>query len=255
MSSDPVFAADSMGKGFGEQTVLKAASIWATAGRITVVFGRNGSGKTTLLKVATGLVPADHGVVHFRGRSYTRPRLPSLARDGLFYLPDRGLLTRNWSVRFHLEAVAWRFRPTRFHDVIEQMGAAELLEQFPDELSSGERRRVELALAVLREPVCLLADEPFASITPTEAELVSQALRQMAGQGAAIVVTGHEVPALLDVADDVVWMVAGTTHGLGSVEEALAHEQFVREYLGPSRDLPARATRRDDGSRPALPLA
>ncbi len=57
----------------------------------------------------------------------------------------------------------------------------------------------------------------------------------MAQQGCAIVITGHEVCQLLDTADDIVWMAAGTTHGMGTPEEAIQHEQFRREYLGAAR--------------------
>lgn len=234
MSADPLFAAEAFGKSFRGRVVLKAASIWGRPGRVSVLFGRNGSGKSTLLKVAVGLVAADYGVVRFQGRSYTRPRLPRLAREGLFYLPDRGLLSRRWSVRRHLEAVAWRFGGARIGEVVERLGLADLLEQRADELSGGERRRAEIAVAALRAPVCLLADEPLAGIGPVDAEVVGRAIRALADAGAAVVVTGHEVASLLDLADEAVWMVAGTTHGLGAPSQAAAHEQFRREYLGPA---------------------
>ena len=57
----------------------------------------------------------------------------------------------------------------------------------------------------------------------------------MARQGCALVITGHEVRQLLNTADDIVWMAAGTTHGMGAPEKAVQHEQFRREYLGPLR--------------------
>ena len=117
--------------------------------------------------------------------------------------------------------------------VAERMGIAHLMRQRPFQISSGERRRAELALALLRGPRCLLADEPFAGITPADRAAVAGALRELAGQGSAVVVTGHDITDLLAVADNVTWMVAGTTHQLGTAEEARGHDQFVREYLGP----------------------
>ena len=79
---------------------------------------------------------------------------------------------------------------------------------------------------------CLLADEPFQGLAPLDAELVGQALRSMARSGCAVIASGHEVPALLEVADEVVWQTAGTTHLLGSPDQARSNHQFVREYLG-----------------------
>ncbi|HEV2121957.1 MAG TPA: ATP-binding cassette domain-containing protein, partial [Chloroflexota bacterium] len=231
MPAQPLFAADSIGKSFGSRTILKAASVWARAGKITVLFGRNGCGKSTLLKIGAGQMRPDHGVVHFAGRAYLHPRLPELASRGLFYLPDRDLLSRRLTVREQIRAVEWRFGGSRTAEILERLGISHLLGQTPVELSGGERRRAEIAAAWIRAPRCLLADEPFAGINPSDAEVLAEAFRGMAQQGCAIVITGHEVRQLLDTADDIVWMAAGTTHGMGTPEKAIQHEQFRREYL------------------------
>ena len=76
------------------------------------------------------------------------------------------------------------------------------------------------------------ADEPFIDLAPQDSALISQILRSLAQDGCAIIVTGHEVDTLLDLADDIIWMTAGTTHVLGSPDEARQHDQFRREYLG-----------------------
>lgn len=228
----PVFRADSVTKSFGTRQVLKSATAWAIPGSITVMFGRNGCGKSTLLKVATGMLRGDQGVIHYDGRAYLRPRLPVLARRGLFYLPDSGLLSRRLSIREQLHAVQWRFGAERCAATLERLGIAHVTEQNSVEVSGGEATRAALAIALMREPRCLLADEPFAGINPSDAEVIAAALRELAARGCAILVTGHEVRQLLDVADEVIWMVAGTTHGLGSTREAQAHHQFRREYLG-----------------------
>lgn len=235
MRAQPLFAADSIGKSFGSRTILKAASVWGREGIISVLFGRNGCGKSTLLKIGTGQLRADHGVVHFAGRAYLRPRLPELASRGLFYLPDRDLLSRRLTVREQIRAVEWRFGASRTAGILERLDIGHLLDQTPVELSGGERRRVEIAAAWIRAPRCLIADEPFAGIDPADAEVLAEAFRGMARQGCAIVITGHEVRQLLNTADDIVWMAAGTTHGMGTPEQAVKHEQFRREYLGPVR--------------------
>jgi ABC-type multidrug transport system ATPase subunit len=229
----PLFAAEGFGKRFRSRVVLKNASIWAHPGRICVLFGRNGSGKTTLLRCALGQLGADHGVVRFDGRSWERPRLWRLAREGVMYLPVDGGLRRGGQVRAQLDAFARLHGGMDAEAVAERAGVAHLLDGGTDALSGGEVKRVALATALARDPRCLIADEPLAAVTPRDQEAVAGMLRQLAAGGCAIIVTGHDVRALLDVADDVVWMTAGTTHGLGSPADALRHDQFRREYLGP----------------------
>lgn len=231
----PLFAADSIGKAFGRNQILKAASAWAFAGEITVLFGRNGSGKSTLLKACVGQVSADFGTVHFDGKVYPRPKLHDLANRGLFYLPDRDLLSPRWTLDDHLKALRWRFGGTESQHILEEMGIVDRTDAHPDEMSGGERRRAEISIARIRRPRCLLADEPFAGINPSDAEAIGTALVQMAESGCAVLVTGHEVPQLMAIATNVVWMTAGTTHWLGPSVEAARHEQFRREYLGPGR--------------------
>ena len=234
---EPLFLADSLVKEFGSNEALKAASAWATPGRITVLLGRNGCGKSTLIRVSLGLVPRRQGVVHFDGRGYRSPRLATLARRGLFYLPDRGCLSRRHTLRWHLDAIRKRASfPVRGEEAgarfLETLRVRELLDLPAGAMSGGEKRRAELALALARAPACLIADEPLTGITPLDQELMIDHLRQLARRGCAILITGHEVDLLMTVADEIIWMAAGTTHGIGSPEAAKAHDQFRREYLG-----------------------
>jgi ABC-type multidrug transport system ATPase subunit len=229
----PFYSADSISKTFGSRRVLKAASIWANEGRITALFGRNGCGKSTLLKIGAGLMAADQGAVHIAGRVFLRPRLPELATSGLFYLPDRNLLARRLTLRQQIRAAEWHFGAVRTAGILERLELSSLLGHKSTELSGGERRRAEIALAWIRSPRCLLADEPFSGIDPADRETIAEVFLELAREGCALVISGHEVPQLLDIADDVVWMTAGTTHGLGAPKAALSNDQFRSEYLGP----------------------
>jgi ABC-type multidrug transport system ATPase subunit len=235
------FAAEGLWKSFGRRPVLRNASLWGEAGRVTVLFGRNGSGKTTLVRAALGLIRADTGVVLFGGHRYRRPTLPALAADGLFFLPDRDLFADTVTLRGHFDAVAHRFPAVRGDDAAGALGIVELLDRRAFTLSGGERRRAEVALVEARRPLALIADEPFRGIAPRDAELVAARLRGLAEGGCAVMVTGHETRVLLALADRVIWMTGGTTHALGTAAEARSHEQFRREYLGSG----AHAARRD----------
>jgi ABC-2 type transport system ATP-binding protein len=232
-----ILAVDSVVKSFRGHEVLKAASFWAKEGRVTTLLGRNGSGKSTLLRIAVGEVRAETGVVRFLSEAYTRPRLPVLARRGLYYLEERGRLPSTFPVAKQLRFILKRFGGQEFDQVVDLLELENCLGMRSDRLSGGEARRAALAGALLREPLCLLVDEPFAGITPKDQEAVGSALRNLAAAGTAVVTTGHDVAPLLNTADEVIWCVAGTTHGLGRPEEARSHAQFRREYLGVAEGL------------------
>jgi ABC-type multidrug transport system ATPase subunit len=225
--------ADSVGKRFGKRRVLTAATLHVPAGRITALLGRNGCGKTTLIRILTGFLRADWGRIEALGRFVRRPSMARLAPLGFFYLPDRDLLARQWTVRQHFAALARRYGMTDAGEAIEITGVGPFLDRSPRELSGGERRRAELALGLFREPACLIADEPFRGIAPRDVETVAAALRALAARGCGILATGHEVEILLDAADAVVWMTAGTTHPLGLPAEARKNHAFIQDYLGP----------------------
>jgi len=232
-SHDYLFLADSIGKSFWGKSVLKSATMWARPGVITVLFGLNGSGKTTLIRCALGLLRANHGMVRYDGRSYLRPQLHRLSRLGLFYVPDRGLLSRRLRIGKQVRLVADRFETSDTEEWLERLGVAHVLDRPLVTLSGGERKRVELAMAGTRNPRCLILDEPLTEIEPKDRPYINRVLREMSAEGCAIVVTGHDVDDLMALADDVIWVVGGTTHGLGTTEQARAHHQFRREYIGP----------------------
>jgi ABC-type multidrug transport system ATPase subunit len=229
---DPVLHADSIGKAFGGHRILSAATLIVRAGVVTALLGRMGAGKSTLLKICAGRLAPDTGWVRFAGRQHFRPRLPVLARDGLFYLPDQHTLLPTTRLRDQFALFARRYGRARWDEAVARLALAPLMDRAPVGMSGGERRRAELGLAVLRAPTCLLADEPFRGIDPIVADTIATTLRHLAVSGTAVVVTGHEIPSLLPLADEVVWCVAGTTHHLGHPVRAREHHAFRREYLG-----------------------
>jgi ABC-type multidrug transport system ATPase subunit len=228
----PVLSAESIHKSFGRRKVLASASLWATPGRITALLGANGSGKTTLLKVAAGWLAADHGTVIFKGQAFERPRLPALANMGLFYLPDRDLLSFTVTLRRHLAALKHAFPTARVEEAAELLDIDHLMDRKPKTFSGGERRRAAMTVALARDPDVLLADEAFLDAEPSDAGPLAAAFRALADRDCAVVVAGQEVRDLLDLVDEVAWMRAGTTEQLGPPERAREDADFRREYLG-----------------------
>jgi lipopolysaccharide export system ATP-binding protein len=133
------------------------------------------------------------------------------------------------------DRVSHHLPSARIQEAVEVCRLEELMSLTTRKLSGGERRRVELGVAVARNPTVLLADEPFLGVMPKDRQFILDVFQMMTDRGAGVLVTGHEIETLLDLADDVIWMTSGTTHHLGSPEEAVEHDQFRREYLGPQR--------------------
>jgi len=227
-----VLTADCVGKSFDGRRVLTSASLRAVAGELRVMLGRTGVGKSTLIKIAAGRIAPDSGVVHCDGRVHPRASLRRLALRGVFYLPDHDLLSNAFTIRRQLEMIRRRFDGGDVTAAVARMGVPGVLDRRPFQLSGGELRRTEIAAALVRRPTCLLADEPLRGIPPKDAEAIVGVLSEMAADGAAVVITGHEVSALLDAADHVTWCTSGTTYELGPPAIATKHEQFRRDYLG-----------------------
>jgi ABC-type multidrug transport system ATPase subunit len=230
-----ILRVDSVGKSFGRRRVLTSAYFDALPGSVTALVGRNGAGKSTLMKIAAGWLRPDHGFVEFRGERHLRPRAGVLARAGLLYLPvDRSVLSPPFTLAQHLDALEKRFGPRDRAPVLERLRIAPLASTPCAALSGGERRRAELAFALLRQPACLLLDEPFHGIDPRDAEIVLASVVDAAASGCAVVITGHEMGWMLPLAERIFWVHNGSTRPLGSGADAEAHWEFRRDYLGSS---------------------
>ncbi|HEY3935756.1 MAG TPA: ABC transporter ATP-binding protein [Gemmatimonadales bacterium] len=230
-----VLRADSIGKAFAGRSVLTAATLRVHAGEISFLVGRNGCGKSTLLNIATGALQPDYGTVTFKGRAHLRQTWHALARQGLYYLPDRDLLAPSRTVRQHLIAIARQFGVGDTEAAARVCHIVQFLDRRCGDLSTGERRRAEVATAIARAPDCLLADEPLRHIDPHDRSLIANALRCLSSRGCAVVVTGHDVEDLFELADSVVWCTDGTTYELGTPAAAATNWRFAATYLGAAR--------------------
>jgi len=224
-----MLSADSVGKRFGTTVVLRAASLSLSTG-ITFLVGRNGAGKTTLVRILMGLIEADSGLVRFRDQYVERPRWSSMARQGLTYLPAGGFLPLKSRMATAFNAVSQSGEACRH--VVERSRLGDLMGRRIAEVSTGERKRAELAWIALRQPGVLIADEPLRDLSPIDRGYAMTQMRDLANAGCAILVTGHEVENLLADADSVLWLRDGTVIDLGSPEEALENPAFLVEYLG-----------------------
>lgn len=231
--AEPVLEADGVAKRRGDRLVLTAASLRARPGEINGLLGRNGAGKTTLLRILVGLLEPDGGSVRIDGVGQLSVRLAALSQSGVFFLPDRDLLHPRATVGEQLRWMAtMSAQAARFDAVCERLGITARLTQKPGALSGGERRRAEVACALLRAPRVLVLDEPLRGIAPLDAECILAVLREFARAGGAVVITGHELPLLEPWLDTVTYCVGSRTTEFASVPAAKADFAFRQQFLG-----------------------
>ncbi|HRI83218.1 MAG TPA: LPS export ABC transporter ATP-binding protein, partial [Opitutaceae bacterium] len=159
-------------KTFGPRTVVDGVDLSFTAGEVVGLLGPNGAGKTTTFYMIVGLVPATRGRVRLDGRDVTRLRMHERARHGIGYLPQEASIFRKLTVEENILAIAEaagiprRERAATVRHHLEELSLGHVAKQKAFTLSGGERRRLEIARALVTRPKFLLMDEPFAAIDP-----------------------------------------------------------------------------------------
>lgn len=227
-----ILIVDSVVKAYDGKTVLQGASLRAVPGELRALLGAKGSGKSTLLKIGSGVETPDSGSVYFAGQTYQN-MLPGRVADlGLFYIPHQNLLSDAWSVRAQLEMIRDRFDGGKSDDALNLVGIPQHAHSLPSRLSSAERRRAEIAAAIVRRPRCVLVDEPYRDLDSKDSADLTRLFRGLAASGAAVVVTGSGVPELLDAADRVTWCRDRKTQEMGPPRAAVRSPQFRQECLG-----------------------
>lgn len=201
----------------GENTALAGVSLTARQGRICAVLGENGAGKSTLLRAVLGLDELTAGTIEVLGEPSDRAR----ARRRIAYVPqDRGVDLR-FPMTVHelaLQGRHGRRGPLRGPDVtdraaagaaVARVGLSDLAQRPLAALSGGQRRRAFLARAIAQEAPVLLLDEPFTGLDAAARAAIVQLLRELASNGACVVLSTHDLVTLPALADDVVRLASG----------------------------------------------
>lgn len=225
-------------KTFGHRSVVDGVALNFTAGEVVGLLGPNGAGKTTTFYMIVGLVPATKGRVLIDGHDVTKLRMHERARRGLGYLPQEASIFRKLTVTENILAIAEvtgvpraeRAAVVRHH--LEELSLGHVAKQKAYTLSGGERRRLEIARALVTKPKFLLLDEPFAAIDPISVAEVQKIILQLKQRGIGVVVSDHNVRETLRIVDRAYLIHRGKvlTEGTG---EFLINDAAAREfYLG-----------------------
>lgn len=225
-------------KFYGRRKVVDDVSLKVSTGEIVGLLGPNGAGKTTTFYMMTGMVKPNGGDIFLGDHRVTGMPMYRRARLGIGYLAQEPSIFRKLTVEDNLMAIL-ELLPIRRHDRKERM--EQLLEEFNlahvrknkgFQLSGGERRRVEIARALVTRPKFILLDEPFAGIDPIAVNDIQQIVRGLKERGIGVLITDHNVHETLAITDHSYLLYSGRMIKEGTAEFLANDPEARRIYLG-----------------------
>jgi ABC-type (unclassified) transport system, ATPase component len=225
-------------KSYKGRRVVAGASIHIDKGEIVGLLGPNGAGKTTTFYMIVGLVAPDSGSIVFQGRDITRYPVYKRARTGLGYLAQEPSIFRRLTVEDNLLAILETLRLTRAQrrarcdELLHEFNLAKVAKQRAYTLSGGERRKLEIARALVQNPSILMLDEPFAGVDPLAVADIQQIVKKLQSSGYGVLITDHQVRETLSVVDRAYLLYEGRVLCDGSSADLVANPEVRRRYLG-----------------------
>lgn len=225
-------------KSYGGRRVVNGVGLEVTGGEVVGLLGPNGAGKTTTFHMMVGLVQPDEGKVLLNGEDLTGAPIYQRARSGLSYLPQESSVFRRLTVEENLLAILQTLnlnkeeQQDRCMALLKMLGIAHLATHKAFTLSGGERRRAEIARALVLSPYFLLLDEPFTGIDPIAVGEIQKIIRRLITSGIGILITDHNVRETLGICDRAYVVNEGSILEEGSPEVIAASPKARKFYLG-----------------------
>jgi branched-chain amino acid transport system ATP-binding protein len=230
---------------FGGVTAVRDASLGAAAGEITGLIGPNGAGKTTLFNVVTGLQRPTTGAVRYAGTDVTALATHERARRGIartfqrleafgsLSVWENVLVAAEIHARHGLRRRRYSESPTETTErLIRKVGLSAYTKNPADTVPTGIARLLELARALALDPRLLLLDEPSSGLSAMETEVFGELLRELAGEGRAVLIVEHDMDLIMRVCDHIHVLNFGEVIASGPPAEVRADERVQRAYLG-----------------------
>ena len=225
-------------KFYGSRKVVDRVSLEIGQGEVVGLLGPNGAGKTTVFSLILGMVARDGGRVYLRGEDITDCPMYLRARKGLCLLPQEPSVFRKLTVEENLRAVletrprSARSRSTVLEETLVEFGLDKVARSRAMNLSGGERRRLEIARALMTAPEFMLLDEPFTGIDPLAIVDIQQIIRALRQRGIGILLTDHAVRETLAITDRAYIIDHGRILKEGPPEDLVASDDVRKSYLG-----------------------
>jgi len=239
-------------KRYDGRVVVDHLGFHVGCGEIVGLLGRNGAGKTTTFRITVGMIDAEAGSVEFDNQDVTTLAMYKRAQLGMGYLSQEPSVFQRLTVEDNLLAILETMRDLsraarldKARQLVEQFGLTKQKRQLARTLSGGERRKLEIARALITDPKLIMLDEPFSGVDPKAVEdLQREILHLKRDRGIAILLTDHNVRETLRVTDRSYIMNEGKKLAEGTPQEIVRNELVRKAYLGSS-------FRGDEFDRPA----
>ena len=225
-------------KKYSGRTVVNDVRITVEQRSIVGLLGRNGAGKTTTFRMTIGMIVPDAGKVFFDGHDVTTMPMYKRARLGMGYLSQEPSVFQRLTVRENLIAILETMamgrgeRKRRADELIDRFGLGEVAKSQARFLSGGERRKLEIARAMVTNPSLILLDEPFSGVDPIAVEELQAEIRRLVASGVSILITDHNVERTLEVSDKAYIIDHGKVIAEGPPREIIQNDLVKRSYLG-----------------------
>lgn len=230
--------AEDLHKTFDDREVVRGISLKVTQGEIAGLLGPNGAGKTTTFYMLLGIIQPTAGKVFMDGVDIGRWPLHQRALVGLSYLPQESSVFRKLTVRDNLKLIlehtglSKKEQEAKLLSLMDEFGISYLEKSKAMHLSGGERRRLEIARALIREPKFVLLDEPFAGIDPLAVDDIKQLILALRNRGIGIIISDHNVRETLSICDNAYIVFEGQVILHGTPQEVVNNPRARRVYLG-----------------------
>ncbi len=235
---DGALRAFGLNKSYRGRKVVKDVSLELERGEVVGLLGPNGAGKTTTFYIIVGLIGAESGRVNLCGQDITDLPMYKRSRSGISYLPQEPSVFRKLTVLENLQSIAetLNMSPAMREDLtislLKEFGIEHLSHQGAYTLSGGERRRLEIARALVLTPRFILLDEPFAGIDPLAVLDIQKIVRKLKERGIGVLITDHNVRETLNITDRAYIISDGKILREGSPEELANDDEVRKVYLG-----------------------
>ncbi len=230
-------------KKYKNRTVVNDVSIEFTQGEIVGLLGPNGAGKTTSFYMIVGLIKPYAGDIYLNDMEITDMPMYKRAKLGLAYLPQEASVFRQLTVEDNIKAIlefsgkSKQAQKEQLESLISEFNIEKVRHNLGNNLSGGERRRVEIARCLASDPKFILLDEPFAGVDPIAVEDIQNIVAKLKDKNIGIVITDHNVHETLSITDRAYLLYEGRVLKSGTAEELAADPIVKKVYLGSNFEL------------------
>jgi len=230
--------AQNLKKVIGEKTIVADVSLEVNSGEVVGLLGPNGAGKTTTFYMISGLLPATSGKIILNNRDISAYPIHKRAKSGIGYLPQESSIFKDLTVEENIllagevSIKSKEIREKRVEELLQLFNIEPIRHNKGVSLSGGERRRVEIARALVNAPKFLLLDEPFAGVDPIAVKDIRKVISQLTSIGIGVLITDHNVRETLQTCHKAYVIKSGHLLAYGTAEDIAKDESVRKHYLG-----------------------